>query len=155
MIAASPVWPEIVVGPVALRVQAVARAVRSSEPAGMAVDGVPQSVVVVEGLPVVDRPVLDELRSEVGEADAGRMLDVFMRNAQQSIRGLAKLEKDGTALERAAHALKSSAGIFGFAKLSGLAADLEQDARGIVNPEQTISRLAAALDETRRCIEAA
>jgi len=135
--------------------QAVAKAVRRSASAGIAVDVVPQSVVEVEGLPVVDRPVLDELRSEVGEADAGRMLDVFMRNAQQSIRGLAKLEKDSTALEHAAHALKSSAGIFGFAKLSGLAADLEQDARRIVNPEQSISRLAAALDETRRCIEAA
>jgi signal transduction histidine kinase/CheY-like chemotaxis protein/HPt (histidine-containing phosphotransfer) domain-containing protein len=135
--------------------QAVAKAVRSSGPAGIAVDVVPQSAAVMEGLPVIDRPVLDGLRSEVGEADAERMLDVFMRNAQQSIRGLAKLDKDGAALERAAHSLKSSAGIFGFARLSRLAADLEQDARRIENPEQSISCLAAALDETRRFIEAA
>jgi HPt (histidine-containing phosphotransfer) domain-containing protein len=104
---------------------------------------------------VLDRGVLEEFLAEVGREGGDRMMDMFMQNTQAAIRGLAKVTSDAVALERFAHSLKSTAGIFGFARLAATAAELETDAARGIYPETAIGSLEAALDDARREIKTA
>lgn len=106
-------------------------------------------------LPVVDRQVLDDLTAEVGEDGAAAMIEVFMRDATRTIIELRDAAADIDRIERAAHSIKSSSAIFGFARLSRLAAEIERSARGKDSPADPAGYLEAALNETRRLIKAA
>ncbi|MDW4761796.1 Hpt domain-containing protein, partial [Escherichia coli] len=54
------------------------------------------------------------------------MVETFMAETQKSMGELLH-ESDGLKIVRTAHSLKSSAALFGFARLSALAAELEEN----------------------------
>jgi signal transduction histidine kinase/DNA-binding response OmpR family regulator len=103
-------------------------------------------------LPIVDRSAFEEFAAEMGPA-AHRMVETFMAETQKSMGELLH-ESDGLKIVRAAHSLKSSAALFGFAKLSALAAELEEHGSETAS-EPMINAIAKAFEETCAAARAA
>jgi HPt (histidine-containing phosphotransfer) domain-containing protein len=84
--------------------------------------------------PILDREVLTSLKELGGDDDPGLFLELvnlFLEDTPERLRVLGEALDNGdpTALERAAHALKSSAANLGALSLSGLFRDLETAGR--------------------------
>lgn len=105
-----------------------------------------------DALPIVDRTTFEEFSTEMGPA-ALRMVETFMVETGKSVEEL-RHESDGLKIVRTAHSLKSSAALFGFAKLSALAAKLEKDGPERAG-EEMISAIAQVFEETRAAAQAA
>lgn len=116
-------------------------------------EAAPSAIDAVEdALPIVDRTTFEEFSTEMGPA-ALRMVETFMVETGKSVEEL-RHESDSLKIVRTAHSLKSSAALFGFTKLSALAAKLEQDGPGNAG-EQMISAIAQVFEETRAAAHAA
>ena len=76
--------------------------------------------------PLFDKSIFRVLVIELGADDIAELLDVFLADTTSKIDALTVNYGDRITTRREAHAIKSSAGTFGFAELSGLARDLER-----------------------------
>jgi HPt (histidine-containing phosphotransfer) domain-containing protein len=87
--------------------------------------------------PDFDRSAFDILAEELGRADTLQTFSVFFNEAENRLKRLRELsgDKDGDSIKHEAHALKGSAGNFGFMKVSDLARALEQNARSITSSD--------------------
>jgi signal transduction histidine kinase/DNA-binding response OmpR family regulator/HPt (histidine-containing phosphotransfer) domain-containing protein len=99
--------------------------------------------------PVLDQGVIASLRELGGEDDPGlfiELVNLFLSDTPERLRALSEaMERhDPTALERAAHALKSSAANLGALELSALFRDIEAAGR-----EKNLSRAAPLVARTR------
>jgi histidine phosphotransfer protein HptB len=100
--------------------------------------------------PLFDKSIFRVLVAELGADDIGELLDVFLADTTGKIDALAANCRDRPTTKREAHAIKSSAGTFGFAELSSLARDLERGADTISEAqlEQTVAELRRSFDLT-------
>lgn len=103
-------------------------------------------------LPIVDKTAFAEFSAEMGPA-AQRMVDTFMVETERSMAELLT-ENDGTKIVRAAHSLKSSAALFGFSRLSALAAELEENGADSAD-KPMINAIARTFEETCAAARAA
>lgn len=76
----------------------------------------------------IDPEMIVKFREIGGDGFAIKMIDLFMKNAPIKIEEarLAEQKEDWESVSRAVHALKSSAGNFGAAKLVYLASEIEE-----------------------------
>ncbi len=98
--------------------------------------------------PTLDRGVIASLRELGGDDDPGlftELVGLFLEDTPERIRALSEAleRKDPTALERAAHALKSSAANLGALELSSLFREIEAAGR-----EQNLDRAASLVART-------
>ena len=94
-------------------------------------------------VPDLDRSAFDILAEELGRADTLQTFSVFFREAESRLKRLRELsgDRDSDSIKHEAHALKGSAGNFGFLKVSDLARALERNARSIASSDyQTVLR---------------
>jgi len=118
-----------------------------TEKGGAAVPG--REVHMSEIHPVLDQGVIASLRELGGEDDPGLFLELvnlFLSDTPERLRALSEAmeRRDPTALERAAHALKSSSANLGALELSALFRDIEAAGR-----EKDLSRAAPLVARTR------
>jgi HPt (histidine-containing phosphotransfer) domain-containing protein len=87
--------------------------------------------------PDLDRSAFDILADELGRADTLQTFSVFFIEAESRLKRLRELcgDRDADSIKHEAHALKGSAGNFGFLKVSDLARALEQNARSITSSD--------------------
>ncbi len=78
-----------------------------------------------------DPSVFRGLCSELGNEDAAEVLQAFLADTPRKMAIMISDVTDRPSIKRAAHSIKSSAAIFGFAKLSALARDLEAGIEGM------------------------
>lgn len=76
-----------------------------------------------------------ELHSELGDEDTAEVLKGFINDTDRKTRSMASGTRGRLEIRREAHSIKSSAGTFGFQRLSMLAHDLELRAETVL-PEQ-------------------
>jgi len=81
--------------------------------------------------PLFDKSIFQILLTELGPDDVAELLEVFMADTSAKLEALAARYADRPTTRREAHAIKSSAGTFGFAELSGLARELERGAETV------------------------
>jgi histidine phosphotransfer protein HptB len=100
--------------------------------------------------PLFDKSIFRILVTELGADDIAELLDVFLPDTSEKIDALAANCADRPRTKREAHAIKSSAGTFGFAELSGLARDLERGAEAMSEAqlEQSVAALRRSFDAT-------
>jgi len=100
--------------------------------------------------PLFDKTIFRILVTELGADDIAELLDVFLTDTTSKIEALAVNYGDRLTTKREAHAIKSSAGTFGFAELSGLARDLETGVDAMSEPllQQTVVALRRSFDST-------
>jgi histidine phosphotransfer protein HptB len=93
--------------------------------------------------PLFDKAIFRILVTELGADDIAELLDVFLADTTSKIDTLGANHRDRLTIKREAHSIKSSAGTFGFAELSGLARDLERGAETMSEAqlEQTVAEL--------------
>ena len=117
----------------------------------------PQPDVAQPDVLIIERAVLDQFIEQMGRDKAFVMAEGFMEDTIRRIGLLRDIVGDRVRLERETHALKSSAGIFGFASLARRAADLEREARRLSDDEvrSSVDGLASTLTETKRQLSAA
>jgi HPt (histidine-containing phosphotransfer) domain-containing protein len=82
-----------------------------------------------------DPSVFRGLCSELGNEDAAEVLQAFLADTPRKTAIMISDVTDRPSIKRAAHSIKSSAAIFGFAKLSALARDLESGIEGMSAPQ--------------------
>ena len=102
-----------------------------------------------ETKPVLDPDVITTLRELGGEDDPGlfaELVNMFLADTPERLQALVEAmdKRDPTALERAAHALKSSAANLGALDLSGLFREIEAAGR-----EKDLTRAASLVERTR------
>lgn len=127
--------------------------------AGIETDALPEEgeeSEAPEDTTVCDRSCLNNFVAEMGQDAAREMIDRFIHNTETKIAALSEIAKDTASLEREAHSLKSSAGIFGFRALSAKAAEVERNARRIGGRDigPALKELSRTFEETRRLIAA-
>ena len=100
--------------------------------------------------PLFDKTIFRILVTELGADDIAELLDVFLPDTAEKIDALAANYADRPRTKREAHAIKSSAGTFGFAELSVLARDLERGAETMSEAQlkQTVAELRRSFDAT-------
>jgi len=97
-----------------------------------------------------DEAVFDTLRTELGEADALEVLQVFLADTADTVATLPNSAMSRALIARRAHSIKSSAATFGFDELSGLARELESGAETI-----TAAKLQDCIGTLRQAFDAA
>jgi HPt (histidine-containing phosphotransfer) domain-containing protein len=109
---------------------------KTAEPGGMPFSVSP-GIAPDCSAPDLDRSAFDILGEELGRADTLQTFSVFFKEAESRLKRLRELscDKDGDSIKHEAHALKGSAGNFGFLKVSDLARALEQNAHSIVSAD--------------------
>lgn len=102
----------------------------------------------MSSLEVLDPAALERLETWGGAALVARMIDLFLDLGEDRLELIQVGARDGEAeqVERAAHALKSSAANLGAERLRAAAAALE--AAAIAREQEDIARLSAALPDT-------
>ena len=100
--------------------------------------------------PLFDKSIFRILVTELGADDIAELLDVFLPDTSEKIDALTANYADRARTKREAHAIKSSAGTFGFAELSGLARDLERgsEAMSEAELEQAVAELRRSFHST-------
>ena len=100
--------------------------------------------------PLFDKSIFRILVTELGADDIAELLDVFLADTTSKIDALIANYGDRSTTKREAHAIKSSAGTFGFAELSLLARDLERgsEAMSEAQLQQTVTELRRSFDAT-------
>ena len=112
--------------------------------------GVPaRELLMNESHPVLDPGVIASLRELGGDDDPGlfiELVNLFLADTPERLRALSEAmeHRDPTALERAAHALKSSSANLGALELSALFRDIEAAGR-----EKDLSRAAKLVARTQ------
>jgi signal transduction histidine kinase/DNA-binding response OmpR family regulator/HPt (histidine-containing phosphotransfer) domain-containing protein len=112
--------------------------------------GVPaRELLMSETQPVLDQGVIASLRELGGDDDPGlfiELVNLFLSDTPERLRALGEAmeHRDPTALERAAHALKSSSANLGALELSALFRDIEAAGR-----EKDLSRAAKLVARTQ------
>jgi signal transduction histidine kinase/CheY-like chemotaxis protein/HPt (histidine-containing phosphotransfer) domain-containing protein len=104
---------------------------------------------MIEKQPVLDHDVIASLRELGGDDDPGlfsELVNMFLSDTPERMRALSEAmdKRDPTALERAAHALKSSSANLGALGLSGLFRDIEAAGR-----EKDLSRAETLVARTQ------
>jgi HPt (histidine-containing phosphotransfer) domain-containing protein len=86
-----------------------------------------QETVPTDSAQVLDDAIRDSLKRQFGQAFLERLDETYLRTAAPLVHaaGAALAAEDGPALQRAAHALKSSSANVGAVALSRLCAELE------------------------------
>ena len=97
-----------------------------------------------------DPSVFRGLCSELGNEDAGEVLQAFLADTPRKITIMISVTTDRPSIKRAAHSIKSSAATFGFAELSALARDLEAGIEGMSAPQlhDCVGTLRQAFEKT-------
>jgi HPt (histidine-containing phosphotransfer) domain-containing protein len=97
-----------------------------------------------------DPSVFRGLCSELGNEDAGEVLQAFLADTPRKLVIMVSDVTDRPSIKRAAHSIKSSAATFGFAELSALARDLESGIEGMSAPQlhQCVGTLRRAFEQT-------
>lgn len=107
--------------------------------------------------PCVDDAALAKLRDLGGPEFLVKLIDVFLKNVPERIGAARAGERAGDleAVEQAAHALKSSAGNLGAARLRDLAARIEDlaEARGSEGLSALLDELETAFAAVRARLE--
>ena len=100
--------------------------------------------------PLFDKTIFRILVAELGAEDIAELLDVFLPDTSDKLDALAVNYQDRLTVKREAHAIKSSAGTFGFAELSGLARELEGGAEAMSEAQlqQSVAELRRSFDAT-------
>ena len=100
--------------------------------------------------PLFDKSIFRILVTELGAEDIAELLDVFLADTSDKLDALARNFRDRLNTRREAHAIKSSAGTFGFAELSGLARDIERGSETMSEEqlEQSVADLRRSFDTT-------
>jgi len=100
--------------------------------------------------PLFDKSIFRILVTELGADDIAELLDVFLPDTSEKIDALAANYADRARTKREAHAIKSSAGTFGFAELSGLARDIERGSEAMteIQLEQSVAELRRSFNAT-------
>lgn len=87
----------------------------------------------VEGEPILDRAVLDELRASIGDDDVFmvELVETYVSEGEASIAALlaAAAALDAAAIVRPAHTLKSTSASLGAMRLSAICRAIEADGR--------------------------
>jgi CheY-like chemotaxis protein len=124
---AKPVRKKLLVSKVA---ELVAGMSAQPEPASNAPARVSEADTIAMETPARDCSVLSELADEIGEDGVEATLSIFLNDTDKRVGLLQsmtqKLDRGGIKAE--AHALKGSSAIFGFQRMSALAAHLERNA---------------------------
>ena len=106
--------------------------------------------------PVLDRAAIERLRTSMGAGFLDELLSTFVEDSQELVVTMrrAVAHKDIDALRRAAHSLKSNAASFGAMTLSGLARDLEAQAKAsrLDGAGQRVERLAGECELVVRAL---
>ena len=128
------------------------------QPYAPAAAGTNPAVPMSNDQPILDKSVIASLRELGGADDPGlfiELVNLFLADTPERMRTLSEAldSKDPTALERSAHALKSSAANLGALGLSTLFRDIESAGRE-KNLERAASLVARAVPEYQR-VEAA
>ena len=102
--------------------------------------------------PMFDETVFDTLRGDLGDEDATEALTTFLADTASKMARLGANDEARGLVRQEAHAIKSSAGTFGFADLSRLARDLETSAASLPSAQlrQSINDLRQAFEATRQ-----
>jgi len=100
--------------------------------------------------PLFDKTIFRILVTELGAEDIAELLDVFLADTSDKLDALGLNYRDRLTTKREAHAIKSSAGTFGFAELSGLARDIERGSEAMSEAElqQSFAELRRSFDTT-------
>jgi HPt (histidine-containing phosphotransfer) domain-containing protein len=85
--------------------------------------------------PLFDQAVFLELSSELGDEDAGEVLEAFLADGARKMGVMASAMQDRSTIKREAHSIKSSAATFGFAELSAQARELEAGIDDMSGPQ--------------------
>ena len=99
--------------------------------------------------PICIKETYVQFCEDIGLEDAADLLRIFLEDTEAKTRALPAMEKR-LDVKCQAHAIKSSAATFGFARLSGLARALEADAEklGATELHQAIEGLRQAFEAT-------
>jgi HPt (histidine-containing phosphotransfer) domain-containing protein len=100
--------------------------------------------------PLFDPCVFRGLCSELGNEDAGEVLQAFLADTPGKMAHEMSPTTDRPSIKRAAHSIKSSAATFGFAKLSVLARDLEAsiESMSVAQLRDRVGALGEAFEQT-------
>jgi len=99
--------------------------------------------------PLFDEAAFEAFKAELGVEDTIEALEIFLADAADKLARLQARNADRPLIKMEAHAIKSSAGAFGFAEMSRLARELEPNA-ATLEPAQ----LAQRVEALRRSFEA-
>ena len=106
--------------------------------------------------PALDRAAIERLRTSMGAGFLDELLSTFVEDSRELVETMrrALTHKDADALRRAAHSLKSNAASFGAMTLSGLARDLEAQAKAgrLDGAGQRVERLAGECELVVRAL---
>jgi len=132
-----------------------ARGPAMDAPAAAVPDLVPDAIAADAGEQIIDREVLDELRSVLG-GEVDRLIAVFLDDTPQLIIKLeaAAFGPDFSALREAAHSLKSSSANLGAMALSGAAKRVELGARmgTLDRPAVAVAMIAREYERVREAL---
>ena len=81
--------------------------------------------------PILNQDVLQELNAELGPENTVEVLKVFLADTARKMSMIAARDVSPSVVKREAHSIKSSAGTFGFERLSRLALELEASAESM------------------------
>lgn len=100
-----------------------------------------------------------KLETEIGEEDARALMSEFLADTEQRVQRMQGLrrEADRASLRNEAHALKSSAAMFGLMALSGVARDLERALRDgqPIDPDEFSNRINSDFQDARLAVQGA
>ena len=131
-----------------IRVEELMKSLEQVQPARKAQRPTPPEVttpVMPDSRPAVDQTVLDNLRTVLHE-EAGEVVGIFLDNGAKLLEEMCQAlsKQDASAMEHAAHTLKSSSATFGALALSELCKELERMGR---------EKQLAGAEEKLRCAE--
>jgi CheY-like chemotaxis protein len=109
----------------------------------------------LDGVPLLDRPVIDRLAAAISAERLAPLLQQAVQQAAQSSDEFRTLEADPEGLAREAHKLKGTSGTCGLTRISKIAAEIETHAREGRDGGQLISELAKATDATAQALQEA
>ena len=105
-------------------------------------------------LPIFDETIFSALTAELGCRDVAEVLSAFLRDTRTKVRLCVANVNDPALVKREAHSIKSSAGTFGFLKLSAIARDLDKGAPTLPHIQALVSALEVAFDDVSRLAQA-
>ncbi|MCP4044175.1 MAG: response regulator [Gammaproteobacteria bacterium] len=109
------------------------------------------------GNPAIEKDVFNYLREALGEEDFAEVISAYLEDTSNTINEMlrAYASADGKTLERLAHSSKSASANVGAMTLSGMAKELEAQARGgeLTGAQRRIDALQAEFERVRRELE--
>ena len=109
----------------------------------------------LDGVPLLDRPVIDRLAAAISAERLAPLLQQAVQQAAQSSDEFRTLEADPEGLAREAHKLKGTSGTCGLTRISKIAAEIETHAREGRDGGHLIGELVQATEATAQALQEA